>query len=139
MVSISCNLFSQMKFRIGILDTFFRQIKWFLRFRLAFVFGLQTYYLIDFSKIYQLNGLEPKNKRNLKVWLDEKIRLEYMHTILHRMYYFLSKEMVWFRFDEWNMNWYYHITYLYSPVVRINRVGKKPRDGFMVFSSVMKI
>ena len=44
------------------LDTFFRQIKSFLRFRLAFVFGLQTYYLIDFSKIYQLKGLEPKNK-----------------------------------------------------------------------------
>ena len=46
----------------SILDTFFRQIKSFLRFRLAFVFGLQTYYLIDFSKIYQLKGLEPKNK-----------------------------------------------------------------------------
>ena len=44
------------------LDTFFRQIKSFLRFRLAFVFGLQTYYLIDFSKIYPLKGLEPKNK-----------------------------------------------------------------------------
>ena len=44
------------------LDTFFRQIKSFLRFRLAFVFGLQTYYLIDFSKSYQLKGLEPKNK-----------------------------------------------------------------------------
>ena len=47
---------------VCILDTFFRQIKSFLRFRLAFVFGLQTYYLIDFSKIYQLKGLEPKNK-----------------------------------------------------------------------------
>ena len=44
------------------LDTFFRQIKSFLRFCLAFVFGLQTYYLIDFSKSYQLKGLEPKNK-----------------------------------------------------------------------------
>ena len=37
---------------IGALDNFFRQIKSFIRFRLAFVFGLQTYYLIDFSKIY---------------------------------------------------------------------------------------
>ena len=57
-----------------------------------------------------------------------------VHTLLHRMYYFLSKEMVWFRFDEWNMNWYYHITYLYSPVVRINRVEKKPRwvYGFFI-------
>ena len=40
----------------------FRHIKSFIRFRLAFVFGLQTYYLIDFSKIYPLKGLEPKNK-----------------------------------------------------------------------------
>ena len=45
-----------------ILDTFFPQIKSFLRLRLALVFGLQTYYLIDFSKIYQLKCLEPKNK-----------------------------------------------------------------------------
>ena len=36
---------------ICLLDAFFRQIKSFRRFRLAFVFGLQTYYLIDFSKI----------------------------------------------------------------------------------------
>ena len=47
---------------VSTIDTFFRQIKSFLRFRLAFVFGLQTYYLIDFSKIYRLKGLEPKNK-----------------------------------------------------------------------------
>ena len=32
-----------------ILDTFFRQIKSFRRFRLAFGFGLQTFYLINFS------------------------------------------------------------------------------------------
>ena len=47
---------------VCLLNTFFRQIKSFLRFRLAFVFGLQTYYLIDFSKIYRLKGLEPKLK-----------------------------------------------------------------------------
>ena len=47
-------------------DAFFRQIKSFLRFRLAFVFGLQTYYLIGFSKIYQSKGLKPKNKGHLK-------------------------------------------------------------------------
>ena len=50
------------KYNTGTLDTFFRQIKSFLRFRLAFVFGLQTYYLIDFSKNYWLKSLEPKNK-----------------------------------------------------------------------------
>ena len=44
------------------LDAFFRQIKLFRRFRLAFSFGLQTYYLIDFSKVYRLKGLKPKNK-----------------------------------------------------------------------------
>ena len=50
------------------LDTFFRQIKSFLRFRLAFVFGLQTYYLIDFSKNYQLKSLEPKNKDHMNFY-----------------------------------------------------------------------
>ena len=35
------------------LDAFFRHIKLFIRFHLAFVFGLQTLYLIDFSKIHQ--------------------------------------------------------------------------------------
>ena len=56
------NQFKIMIFIIHTLDTFFRQIKSFLRFRLAFVFGLQTYYLIDFSKNYRLKSLEPKNK-----------------------------------------------------------------------------
>ena len=50
------------------LDTFFRQIKSFLRFRLAFVFGLQTYYLIDFSKIYQLKGLKPKKQDHMNFY-----------------------------------------------------------------------
>ena len=45
-----------------ILDTFFCQIKLFIRFHLAFGFGLQTYYLIDFIRIYQLKGLESKKK-----------------------------------------------------------------------------
>ena len=47
----SC-IVSEMRLKVNTLDTFFRQIKLFLRFRLAFVFGLQTYYLIDFSRIY---------------------------------------------------------------------------------------
>ena len=51
---------------VYLLDAFFRQIKSFIRFRSAFVFGLQTYYLIYFSKIYpmpiayQLKDLESK-------------------------------------------------------------------------------
>ena len=47
---------------VYLLDTFFHQIKSFIRLRSAFVFGFQTYYLIDFSKIFQLKCLEPKNK-----------------------------------------------------------------------------
>ena len=40
------------------LDAFFCQIK----SSQTFCFGLQTYFLIDFIKMYQLKGLEPKNK-----------------------------------------------------------------------------
>ena len=47
---------------VSAIETFFCQIKSFRRFRLAFSFGLQTYYLIDFSKVYRLKGLKPKNK-----------------------------------------------------------------------------
>ena len=39
------------------LDTFFRQITLFIKFHLAFVHGLHTFYLIDFSKIHQLKGV----------------------------------------------------------------------------------
>ena len=41
---------------------FFRQITTFIKVRVAFVFGLQTLQLIDFRKIYQIQGLKPKNK-----------------------------------------------------------------------------
>ena len=64
-LAVRLQMFNKFTDKTGVhcaLDTFFRQIKSFLRFRLAFIFGLQTYYLIDFSKIYQLKGLEPKNK-----------------------------------------------------------------------------
>ena len=43
-------------------DIFFRQIATFIKVCVAFDFGLQTLWLIDFSKIYRLKGLEPKNK-----------------------------------------------------------------------------
>ena len=43
-------------------NVFFRQIKSFIRFHLAFVLGLQTLQLINFTKIYQIISLEPKNK-----------------------------------------------------------------------------
>ena len=40
---------------------FFRQITTFIKIRMAFVFGLQTLKSKDFSNIYQLKGLKPKN------------------------------------------------------------------------------
>ena len=62
------------------LDTFFRQIKSFLRFRLAFVSGLQTYYMIDFIKIYRLKGLEPKNKGETKSFERFDLTKKYIYT-----------------------------------------------------------
>ena len=44
------------------LDILFRQITTFIKVCVAFVFGLQTLWLIDFTKSYLLNGLKPKNK-----------------------------------------------------------------------------
>ena len=44
------------------LDILFCQITTFIKFCVAFVFGLQTLLLIAFSKIYQFKGLKPKNK-----------------------------------------------------------------------------
>ena len=44
------------------LDILFHQITTFIKVCVAFVFGLQTLHLIDFSKIFPLKGLKPKNK-----------------------------------------------------------------------------
>ena len=44
------------------LDILFRQITTFIKFHVAFAFWRQTLWLIDFTKIYQLKGREPKNK-----------------------------------------------------------------------------
>ena len=41
---------------------FFCQITTFIKVHVAFVFGLQTLWLIDFTKIFQLKGLKHKNK-----------------------------------------------------------------------------
>ena len=46
---------------MGTLDILFRQITTFIKVCVAFVFGLQTLWLKDISKIYQLKGLKPKN------------------------------------------------------------------------------
>ena len=44
------------------LDLLFCQIKPFINVSVAFIFGFQTLLLIDLTKIYQLKGLESKNK-----------------------------------------------------------------------------
>ena len=44
------------------LNVFFRQIKSFIRFRLAFVFGLQTIKSMNLTKIDQIKVLKPKTK-----------------------------------------------------------------------------
>ena len=48
--------------QVYILDIIFRQIIMFIKVPVTFVLGLQTLKLIDYSKIYQLKGMEPKNK-----------------------------------------------------------------------------
>ena len=49
---------------------------------MVFVFGLQTLLVKDLSKIYQLNGLQPKNKGHINFYeccdLTKKVCL--MHT-----------------------------------------------------------
>ena len=55
---------------------------------MAFVFGLKTLWLIDFTKIYQLKGLKPKNKSRTNFYeccdLTEKVYLIYIvYYILH--------------------------------------------------------
>ena len=51
-----------------ILDILFRQITTFIKVLVAFVFGLQTLQLIEFTKIYQLKVLKPKNKDHMNFY-----------------------------------------------------------------------
>ena len=50
---------------------------------MEFVFGFQTLSLKDFSTIYQLNGLKPKNKGHMNFYeccdLTEKVYLASTH------------------------------------------------------------
>ena len=51
---------------------------------MAFVFGLQTLYLIDFTEMYKLKGLKPKNKGSMNFYeccnLTEKVYLMYLFS-----------------------------------------------------------
>ena len=46
----------------------FCQIKTFIKVRMAFVFGFQTLQLLDFTRIFQLKGLKPKNKGRINFY-----------------------------------------------------------------------
>ena len=48
--------------QVCILDILFRQITTLIKVHVAFVFGLQTLGLIDFTRIFQLKGLKPNVK-----------------------------------------------------------------------------
>ena len=65
---------------------FFRQITTFIKVRMAFVFGFQTLWLKDFSNIYWLKGLKPKNNSHTNFYeccdLMKKVYLMYiLHTL----------------------------------------------------------
>ena len=66
--------------------TFFRQSTTFTKLGIAFVLGLQTLLLQDFSEIYQLKGLKPKNKGHMNVYecydLTKKVYLKYLCIIV---------------------------------------------------------
>lgn len=68
-----------------LLDALFRQIKSIIRFRLAFVPGLQTYYLKDFTKIYQLKCQESKNKCKTKSYERFNLNLRTYNTVFMRI------------------------------------------------------
>ena len=65
------------------LDTLFRQITMFIKVHVAFVFVLQTLLLMDFSKIYQLKVLEPKNKGHTKFHECCDLTKKYVYLVLH--------------------------------------------------------
>ena len=62
---------------------------------MAFVFGLQTLKLIDFTKIFQLKGLKPKNKghKNYYECCDSTKKL-YLVVHTHTTY---SIQIIFFR------------------------------------------
>ena len=66
------------------LDILFRQITTFIKVHVAFVFQLQTLLLLYFTKIYQLKGMELKNKGHMSFYeccnLTKKVYLMYTYT-----------------------------------------------------------
>ena len=64
-------------------DILFCQIATFVKVPAAFVFSLQTLLLIDFTKINQLMGLEPKNKGHMNFYEHCDLTKKYIYyTVL---------------------------------------------------------
>ena len=57
---------------------FFVKSQIIIKVRMAFVFGIQIHILIDFTKIYQLKGLKPKNKRPMNFYECCDLMKKYM-------------------------------------------------------------
>ena len=70
-----------------ILDILFRQITTFFKVRVAFVLGLQTPYLIYFSKIYPLKSLRPKNKGHANFYKCSDLTNKYYLIIFYNFNY----------------------------------------------------
>ena len=65
------------------LDILFHQITTFIKVCVAFVFGLQILWLIDFTRIYQLKGLESKKQKQHELlwmlWIAKKHNLAFVY------------------------------------------------------------
>ena len=65
-----------------LLDILFRQITTFISVRLAFVFVLQALSSMDFSKFFQLKGLQPKNKGHKKFYDCCDLTKKYIYSVV---------------------------------------------------------
>ena len=63
-----------------VLDILFRQITTFINVSVASIFGLKS---IDFSKIYQLKGLKPKNKGHMNFYEHCDMTKKYLSRDIH--------------------------------------------------------
>ena len=70
------------------LDILFHQITTFTKVRMVFVFGLQTPWLIDFTKIFRLKSLKPKNKGPANFYECCDLRKKvYLIVIVYLLYF----------------------------------------------------
>ena len=64
---------------------FFRQITTFIKVLVTFAFGLKTLSMVDFTWIYQLKSLKPKNKGDKNFYeccdLTKKVYLVILHGL----------------------------------------------------------